>query len=134
MNGRYQSEAAPVRRHRRVGPREPAISRPPPTRTERSRHLRFVAEDRIDVAGAVQHPYHVDPAVDGFVEDHLPPERKAAHVGRELASGAAHHGLCRDELQRLVEPVNPPVGQRDVVFRDVVPDVEDVGRPSAADG
>jgi len=98
------------------------------------RGLWLVAKGSIDVASTVQHSHDIDAAIDRRVDDDVSPEREAAYIGGQLVPRPAHQRLCRDELELLVQLVDPPIDLIQAVFSDVIPDVEDVGRPPAADG
>ena len=45
------------------------------------RALRLVSKGRINVSSTVQHAHDVDATINRGVEDDVPPERKAAHIG-----------------------------------------------------
>ena len=91
------------------------------------RPLRLVPKCRINIASTVQHAHDIDSPIDRGVEDDVSTGRKAARTSGQIFPYPPYQGLRRDELEFLVEIVDPSIGLIQAVFGDVIPNVEDVG-------
>ena len=62
----------------------------------------------------------------GFEEDNVPTEGKAAKSRRQFFAGSAHHWLRSPKLKFLVQSVYPAIRFGEAVLCDKVPDLQDV--------
>jgi len=63
------------------------------------------------------------------IEDHILPDRKAAHAATQIIAGATHARILVDQVETLDDPINDIVGGACVAafFEDIIPNVAEVG-------
>jgi len=83
-------------------------------------------EQRRKIAAAMPHAHDAHPRFRDAIKDEVFAGGKAA-VGRpQLVAAAARSRVFSQDLEVVYEQVNEPVRRRLVIFRDVLPDFEQV--------